>query len=459
MMGTASNPNRGWSLRQRLLVLLGSLIVILLGAVSSAFYLDARKASQQLFDNSMDEAARLILQLAEHEIAEHGQVLGVRLLAAETKPGPFSLRFQVWTQDMREARRAGTLQANPLLPLDAEGFDWVDVDGQTWRSLALWNTTRTLQVQLVESPRHRKALANETMGHLAVTVLVLLVLAGAALAAILARTVQPVARVANAVAQRSPDDLSPLEDPDVPREVLPLLTALNGLFGRIREKLASEQRFTADASHELRTPLAAIKANAQVLVGARDDEERGVAAEGLLASVDRSARLVDQLLALARADSKSLSDQSQLAEVSLDELARAQVWEHADSASRRAITLELEAEPVSVRGEGSLLVILLRNLVDNAIRYTPVGGAVRVVVDVRDGRPRLSVTDSGPGIPRASREQVFERFFRLPGNPASGSGLGLSIVARIAALHGAEVAVESAEDGHGARFEVRFPAI
>lgn len=457
MIDTAP-PARSWSLRRRLLVLLSALIIGLLGVVSTAFYLDARKASQELFDNSMKDAARLILQLAEHEVAEHGKLLGMQLLHAETKPGPFSLRFQVWTEDMREAQRQETPLAKPLLALDAEGFSWVDVDGETWRAFAIWNLTHTVQVQMVQSPRHRQALAQETAMHLGVTALVVLALAACALLWILARTVQPAARIAHAVARRSPDDLSSLDASGVPQEILPLISALNGLLGRIREKLVTEKRFTADASHELRTPLAAIKANAQVLVGARDAEERDLAADGLLASVDRSAHLVDQLLALARADAKGLADLSHLPETALDDLARAQVWEHSDAAAKRAITLALDSEAVTVRGDSSLLTILLRNLVDNAIRYTPVGGNVRVRVSLEDGRPLLVVTDTGPGIPRASREQVFERFFRLPGNATSGSGLGLSIVARIALLHGADVTVANADDGEGARFEVRFPA-
>ncbi|MEY4762615.1 MAG: hypothetical protein RLZZ200_2471 [Pseudomonadota bacterium] len=446
-----------WSLQRRLLLLLGSLIIVLMGTVTTAFYLDSRKASQQLFDNSLEVAGRLLLQLAEHEVAEHGSVLGLQLLAVETRPDPFALRYQVWSPDMREAQRLGAATVKPLLSLEAEGFDWIRVEGETWRAFAVWNATHTVQVQLVQSPHLRQSLASETLVHLVTTILVLLLLAGLALRWILARTVKLVARIANAVAQRSPDDATPFIDPGAPAEVRPLLSALNGLLDRVGAKLASEQRFTADASHELRTPLAAIKTNAQALVGARNDEERALASSGLLSSVDRCARVVDQLLALARADAKGLTDRSRQAVTSLDELARAQVWELAEAASRRAIALSLDAVPVSVKGDFSLLSILLRNLVDNAIRYTPVGGAVRVVVSDEDGCPVLSVTDSGPGIPRASREQVFERFFRLPGNSESGSGLGLSIVSRIATLHGATVSVGTAQDGHGARFEVRFP--
>lgn len=447
-----------WSLRGRLLALVGGLILALFGGGATAFYLDARKAGQQLFDDSMRETASLILQLAEYEIAEHGLALGVQLLTSETRPGAFAFRYQIWTEDLRAAYRSASLPATPLMSLKAEGFDWVDVDGETWRAYARWNATHTLQIQIVESPRHRQALADETLGHLLTATLLLLLLAAGSLAFILSRTVKPVGRAARSVAARSPDDLAALDEPDMPREVAPLLSALNQLFARVRERLAAERRFTADASHELRTPLAAIRANAQVLVGARDDAERKRTATDLLASVDRSTRLIEQLLALAHADARGREPASAPVQVRLDDLARSQTQEQSSAAARRRISLMLDASPAIAQGDPALLAAVLRNLIDNAIRYTPEGGAVRVEVGMRDAQPMLAVADSGPGIPPEARQQVFERFYRLPGSRGAGSGLGLSIVARIAELHGAEVLVEAAEGGQGTRIEVRFPA-
>lgn len=455
---TTAPPSRGWSMRGRLLGLVGGLVVTLLGGGATAFYLDARAAGQQLFDNSMRETASLILQLAEYEIAEHGLALGVQLLTSETRPGAFAFRYQIWTEDMRSAYRSESLPASPLMSLKAEGFDWVDVGGETWRGYARWNATHTLQIQIVESPRHRQALADETFGHLLTATLLLLLLAAVALAFILARTVQPVGRAARSVATRSPDDLAPIDDPDMPREVAPLLASLNQLFARVRDRLAAERRFTADASHELRTPLAAIRTNAQVLVGARDEAERARTASDLLASVDRSSHLVEQLLTLARADARPRAGSTGLTPTRLDDIARAQLREQSSAAARRNITLGLDAAAVEVLADAGLLAILLRNLLDNAIRYTPEGGLVQVTVALQDGQPLLAVTDSGPGIPPEARQQVFERFVRLPGSGATGSGLGLSIVARIAELHGAQVLVSAGEEGRGTRIELRFPA-
>jgi signal transduction histidine kinase len=456
-MRTEASPSPAWSLRGRLLALVGSLILALLGGGATAFWLDARKAGQELFDNSMQQTAGLILQLVEHEIAEHGLALGVRLLTAEAQPGDFAFRYQIWTEDLRAAYRSDSLPASPLMSLKAEGFDWVDVDGERWRAYAAWNAAHTLQIQIVESPRHRQALADETMGHLLTASLLLLLLAAGALAWILARTIQPVGRAARTVAGRSPEDLAPVAEPGMPREVAPLLSALNQLIARVGERLAAERRFTADASHELRTPLAAIRANAQVLVGARDEAERARSAADLLDSVDRSTRLVEQLLALARADAHTRESGSQARRVRLDELVSAQLQVQQSAAERRHITLSRRLQPAEVDGDPALLAVLLRNLLDNAIRYTPEGGQVDVIAGMQDGAVLLEVRDSGPGIPAEARQQVFQRFYRLPGSSGSGSGLGLSIVQRIAELHAGSIRIGTGDDGRGTCITLRFP--
>ena len=453
---TAAAPARGWSLRRRLLGLLVLFSTILLSGSATFFYLDARDASQKLFDAALRESAALILQLAQHEIEEHGPTLGVSLMQAETRAGPFAFRYQIWTEDMRSAYRSANLPTTPLMPLSTEGFDWATVNGQRWRAYSTWNARHSLQIQIVQSLSDRQALANDTLLRLVVATVSLLVLALGSMAWILTLTTRPLRRTARQVAERSPDDLQPVDERDAPREVRPLLTALNQLLGRVRDTLAAERRFTADASHELRTPLAAIRANAQVLLAARDAAERERTARDLLDSVDRGTRLIEQLLAMARADAQAGVTAQAL--VPLDDLARTQQLEHAVAAARKGIALHLDAEPACVRGVASLLAALTRNLVDNAIRYTPPGGVVRIGTQEHGGAAVLSVSDTGPGIPPAERERIFERFYRIPGNDEPGSGLGLSIVRRIAELHGAVVAIEAVEGGPGTRITVRFKA-
>jgi signal transduction histidine kinase len=266
------------------------------------------------------------------------------------------------------------------------------------------------------------------------------------------RGLQPLDAVAREIAARRPDKLEPVSPASAPKEIRPLVEAINGLFVRVEHALESERRFTADAAHELRTPLAALATQAQVALRARDDAERGHAIEQLIASSRRAARLVDQLLTLARLDPDEAVPATPLR---LDTLAEEICAAHGADAMAKNIALELEAAPTTMRGHADMLRILLRNLVDNAIRYTPAGG--RVVVAVAPGL--LSVTDSGPGIPVVERERVFDRFHRLAGQQTEGSGLGLSIVARIAERHGARIHLGDGAAGVGLRVEVAFSAV
>ena len=453
---TTAATIRTWSLRRRLLGLLVLVSTVLLTGSAALFYVDARDASQKLFDDALRESASLILQLAQHEIEEHGLALGVSLMHAETRAGPFAFRYQIWTEDMRSAYRSASLPTTPLMSIRAQGFDWAVVNGETWRAYATWNATHTLQIQIVQSLKHRQALANDTLTRLVIATASMLILAAGSLAWVLALTIRPLRRTAQLVDQRSPDDLRPVDDAGAPSEVRPLLTALNQLLGRVRDTLTAERRFTADASHELRTPLAAIRANAQVLLAARDDAERQLTTRDLLDSVDRGTRLIEQLLGLARADEQAATGLQTL--VSLDELARIQLREQAQAAARKDIASQLDAQSVVVRGVPALLMALVRNLVDNAIRYTPDGCDVSIRTRYHEGWAEFSVCDAGPGIAPEERERVFERFYRIPGTDAVGSGLGLSIVKRIAELHGASVTIEAGDGGRGTRVTVRFAA-
>ncbi len=443
-----------WSLRGRLLTLLVVLSTGLLACSATLFYFNAREASDKLFDQSLRSTAELILQLAQHEVTEHGLNLGVSLLTAETRPGPFEFRYQIWTEDMRSAYRSSNLPATPLMSILAGGFDWAIVNGQRWRAYATWNATHTLQIQIVQSSDSRRMLVRQTLLQLLATSLALLVAALALAAWIVSRTVSPLRRMAQTVAQRSPENLGPVDDSDAPEEVRPLSAAFNLLLERMREALAAERRFTADASHELRTPLAAIRANAQVLLGARNEAEKALTATDLLASVDRGARLIEQLLSLARADTPASG--ALQGEVMLDELLRRQVLEHAALASRRSVQLVVAAEAATVRGTAPLITVLLRNLLDNAIRYAPPHSTVTVGCRNLAGGVELTVSDKGPGIPTAERERIFERFYRIQGSEEPGSGLGLSIVRRIAERHGAGVSIEPGPQGIGTVVQVFF---
>jgi signal transduction histidine kinase len=247
------------------------------------------------------------------------------------------------------------------------------------------------------------------------------------------RGLRPLDEIAVELGTRAPERLDPVVPAAAPREIRPLLEALNNLFGRVGQALDNERRFTADAAHELRTPLAAITTQAQVAARARDAAERDHALAQLTTSARRASHLVEQLLTLARLDPAAGLPMSELR---LDTLAAEVCADHGAAALEKNVALELSAPaPVTVAGNDAMLRILLRNLLDNAVRYTPAGGKVGVGVTA----DTLAVSDSGPGIPADQRANALRRLHRLAGQEIEGSGLGLSIVARIAELHNARL--------------------
>jgi len=254
------------------------------------------------------------------------------------------------------------------------------------------------------------------------------------------RGVAPIRRLGRALAERQALALQPVTLDGAPSEMMPMVDALNGLFARIGTLLESERRFTADAAHELRTPIAAIRMQAQVALGEADDVLRRHALQGTLDGCDRATRLVEQLLTLSRLEAAAMPD---MAPVDLCALGQQVVGEAALKAFGKNQTLEFEAaEPCSLLGNETLLMVLVRNLVDNAVRYSPPAAQIKVAVRRQNGQLVLSVQDSGPGLDEADIERLGERFFRVPGSVESGSGLGWSITRRIADVHRLELRVE-----------------
>ena len=458
-MPSSSNsaaPRRG-SLRRRLL---NSLLVTTLGlwiVGGAAHYRVARQQSRELLDASMGSTANLLLRLVQHEVGEHGMKLGAELIGAETARAPTDLRLQLWLrpQASAPAQLLFRSQRTPATALQSgDGYGWQVLDGTRWRTFALWNADHTLQVQLAESLQRQRAYDLRLLWWLCLAAMLLWPTTAALVWWIIKRSLKPLELTAEAVATRTTDDLRPIvPTAGAPAEVLPLLGELNRLLDRVRNALTYERQFTADAAHELRTPLAAIRAHAQVLRGARSDQEREGAAGDVMAGVDRGGRVVDQLLALARVDEHAdlVADEDW---VDLEELIRSQCDLQADFAAAQGVALGTELSAARIHGNWANLAMLLRNLIDNALRYTPRGGAVSVGCRRTDSGVELWVQDNGLGIPEPERERVFERFYRLPGQEQFGSGLGLSIVRRIAELYGATVVIEDANPG--ARFIVRF---
>ena len=270
------------------------------------------------------------------------------------------------------------------------------------------------------------------------------------------RGLAPLRQLARQITERSPSQMAPIEAARVPSEVKGIVHSLNNLLARLAAAIEGERRFTANASHELRTPLAAIQAQSQVAQRAKDPAERDKALQQIRHSVERATHLVDQLLTLARLDPDTAA--GLLKPLDLTRLLQEELAELSSRAREKNVEIALEAPPsVGVEGDPDSLSIMVRNLLDNAVRYTPEGGSVTVSVD-RGADVRLSVRDTGPGIPAGEREKVFDRFYRIVGAGSSGAGLGLSIVKRIADLHGATLALGD-NAPHGLAVTVSFPRL
>jgi two-component system sensor histidine kinase TctE len=267
---------------------------------------------------------------------------------------------------------------------------------------------------------------------------------------------KPLTTVRRQIEARSARELRPLEVTAVPAEVRPLVDALNLLFEMLSEAAHSQRRFVADTAHQLRTPIAGLLGHLELLMR----EPASAPLQSRLATLHneltRLAHSANQLLALARADpSANLADNFE--SIELKSLVERVLEQHFDRSVERGIDMGAEAQPARVNGSARLLEDLLGNLVDNALNYTPEGGRVTVRSGSPDGSPYLEVEDDGPGIPETERVRVRQRFYRLPGTPGGGCGLGLAIVEEISQLHRGVLTIEAGANGQGTRIKVQFP--
>jgi two-component system sensor histidine kinase QseC len=445
--------SRETSLRGRLIgAVLGAVALVWIG-VSLAGWLRSRHELDELFDAHLAQsAALLVAQISEEGDDEELDLEHAPVLHRYAR----SVAFQVWERG-RTLRLHSKNAPRTRLSAKETGFSHARIDGVRWRVFSTWALERRVLVQMAERVDAREAVSAQIAQHLLLPLLIGLPLLGVGLLLAIGRALAPLRTLADAVAARDPRRLEPVTVARVPREARTLVDRLNELFARIGASLERERAFTADAAHELRTPLAAIRAQAQVALASRSDAERAHALDQVISGCDRAARLSEQLLTLARLEAEEFREG--LVPCELGSLAREALAEMAPAAHARGLSLELRAEqPVTVQGDASLLQVLLRNLVDNALRYGAGGGGVQVEVGASGSHAWLRVVDRGPGIPAAERARVLDRFYRGLGNDESGAGLGLAIAARIAALHGAALELDAGPDGSGLAVTLRWTA-
>jgi two-component system sensor histidine kinase TctE len=316
----------------------------------------------------------------------------------------------------------------------------------------------TFQLHLSETTHQRQALIRGILAYIVIPQLLLILIAVAAVLYGLKRGLMPLERLRREVAARRRDDLSSLDTARAPLEVRPLIDAINDLLEKLRQAMQVQKRFIADAAHQLRTPLAGLKTQAELALRENDAGRKQYALEQMLNSARRSARLVNQLLTLARNEPDGQGRYA-FTRLDLSHLAQECTAHWVPAALEKNIDLGYEggAAQAMVHGDATGLAEMLNNLIDNAIRYTPEGGHVTVSVRNAEGGAALSVEDNGTGIEPQYRERVFERFFRILGSGQSGSGLGLAIVAEVARRHDARLKLDSGSNGAGTRISIGFP--
>jgi two-component system sensor histidine kinase TctE len=301
---------------------------------------------------------------------------------------------------------------------------------------------RLALIQVAETLDKRTQLANQIIKGVILPEFIILPVALALVWLALSRGLSPLSELQRQLHERKPDDLSPIEPGQVPEEISPLVKSLNELLERLSQTIQMQKRFIADAAHQMKTPLAGMRTQAELALRQTGSDDIHLSLEQLAKSSESATRLVNQLLALARAENQT-SETSPFVPLDLSELARGTVQDWVPASLRRGIDMGFEhpGHPVMVSGNPTMLREALSNLIDNALRYTPASGSVtiRVLADEARQVAMLEVEDTGPGIAPAERGHVFERFYRILGSNTEGSGLGLSIVREIAQQHQAEV--------------------
>jgi signal transduction histidine kinase len=388
---------------------------------------------------------------------------GLKLQAAPgTNHEP--LVFQIWVDRSRMVASTPGAPESPLQPDFADGAASTLVEGQKWRAYSASDSTRRVTVQVGNLQSVVDADMRHEAAHALVLATVLLVIAGFVMWLVSQNALSPVRALGVAMRNRRRFDFTALPLDRLPRELHPLVDSFNHVLKQLDEAIEGERRFIGDAAHELRTPLSALQAQAEIALGTTDSREKEIALQKLLVVAQRSTRLSEQLLDLARINAAAKSPKHVSADLS--QLAQHVAQEFEVYASQHKRSLFLDVPSCRIRCDIDEIGILLRNLLHNAMRYTPEGGHVLVRCGYMppaqaDDVPRvfLEVADDGPGVPDAEREAIFERFHRVAGTPVRGSGIGLSLVAGIAESHNASIQTGIGLDARGLMVRVVFPYI
>ena len=448
---------RAWSLRSRLTWLLVGAAVAAWAVSSVWLYRSALAQTDRLFDAALVEAAHAVLAVVARELRHHPEDEDEAEIELEAVDHAHteSIFYQVRSGRGDIVFRSPGAPHEPLAAAGASGFSDARLASGEYRVYSLEARRERTTIHVAQPLAVRTQLAQSAALRL---LLPGLVLAGAlAIGAwlIVRRVTAPVIDFAGAIDARAPGDSTPVRLDGLPAELRPVGLAVNRLFARVEDALRHERTLTADAAHELRTPLAALRAQAQVALRARDDGERREALQALIGGVDRATRLVETVLALARLDARAI-DRAALPAVPLQRIVADAVDALAASPRAQAVRIELDVPALAVRADPESLPIAVRNLCENALRHA--AACVRVEARAEGGGVTIAVRDDGPGMTDEQRARAFDRFYRAAAD-GGGAGLGLALVRRVAEMHGGRVCFAAGIDGQGLGVELVLPPV
>lgn len=446
------------SLQHRLLGLIIGLMVGVWLVTAVATWFDVQHELDELLDSHLAQAATLLAVRQGHELDEDRAFDAPRLHHYARR-----VTFQVFHEGRLVARSPNAPEQAMVALADFRqrgdhdqpgSYRTIRLGDEDWRVFSTQGSDHDVQVIVGEQMSSRASILAAVLRSTLWPMALSLPLLAFAVWWAVRRGMAPLRRLERSLDERQPDSLEAVVLAEAPSEMVPMVEALNRLFARITELMEGERRFTADAAHELRTPIAAIRMQAQVAMGETDSELRRHALEGTLAGCDRATRLVEQLLTLSRLEAGANPTSTS---VDLGAIVRSVVGELATQALAKTQTIEVDTtDDVIINGDATLLAVLVRNLVDNAIRYCPTGARIKLRVSRLSNLLQLRVEDNGPGIPDEALKRVGERFFRVVGSGQSGSGLGWSIVRRIATAHHATIRMERSDIG-GLAVSIEWP--
>ena len=459
MATTETTRKAPWSLRGRvvLITLFALAASIVLGGL--AMYWAASLQDEQMLDARLEHLGATILSFVEEELNEPDPQGAMKYHNLKTRPAAALLyKYQVWSSDGKLLMRSNEAsRGSPLAALSSRGFLTTRVDGEEHRVFSLPTKDQEFVIQVAESIEEKWAETGRATAYYMASLLIPFGLVFAITWMWLRRSLRSIDTIAHQLSHRNPLDLTPPHVDKPPEELLPILKSVDTLFARIGHALSAERRFTSVAAHEMRTPLAGLRAQAQIASGAQTRHEMDAALKSLLLGVDRATHMLDQLLDIARVESLPQGTELRLEWIRFADVYRDVMTDFGPNAARKNISLNARFEVDVVYGHQFAMHLLVRNLIANAILYTPAAGRIEIATSGSAQSVVLTVDDSGPGIRAPDRERAFERFNRLGQSGTAGVGLGLAIVLSAVELHHARIRLLDSPSG-GLRVQVTFDA-